>query len=454
LTRRIDLPRSAVFSHLALTLLLLLLASGNLAAQSSGQVDQQKDLIGPYESSCGTELVKMRDEWGKLGQNGPAELMYYESVSQMDAAAVQQKIRDNAGQTPGVLPRKSGVPAYDAANKWEDCLLRTQLWNDTLKSAGQPANPPPADPGNVTAGPVTPAAPQPDPAASPEPAPAYTDSGENYTTMGPEELQQRMAQCVATQNQRLAATGPADGNLTEAIASDCVKLDSNNRLYGGFRNDCGFEVSLTYCAYRPAAGAWTESFNCERGLSGLEIIGAYERVSAHTFSAEMIYWGACRYPATMATASFIPGQGLQFRCAPWLAADADPAVVPPAASPDSDSCSLQQLELAKANEPQPQYYEPAPQPEQYVEDSYYYEDTGPSTAEVVTDAALQMLDIYMNLQNSQSSGGGGYDSYDASGGGDGCTASIEQCNCWRAYCPSGNNSCSKAAFDCINNLPY
>lgn len=76
-------------------------------------------------------------------------------------------------------------------------------------------------------------------------------------------------------------------------ANDCLSLDKEVTLYGGFVNSCPFKVQYVFCAYRPNKGSWTESFDCEKGKGGYDIIGAKSRQAAHTRNAESTHWAAC-----------------------------------------------------------------------------------------------------------------------------------------------------------------
>lgn len=77
-------------------------------------------------------------------------------------------------------------------------------------------------------------------------------------------------------------------------ANDCLSLtNKDTTLYGGFVNSCPFKVQYTFCNYRPAKGSWTESFDCEKGKGGYDIIGANSKQAAHTRNTESTHWAAC-----------------------------------------------------------------------------------------------------------------------------------------------------------------
>ncbi len=84
------------------------------------------------------------------------------------------------------------------------------------------------------------------------------------------------------------------------IANRCIGLRHGETLYGGFTNACAFPVAVTWCAWHPAKGAWSEAFDCDKdafGRGGLATIAANAQEASHTHNAEKIFWFACRRPS-------------------------------------------------------------------------------------------------------------------------------------------------------------
>ncbi|MYM92243.1 energy transducer TonB [Duganella vulcania] len=86
-----------------------------------------------------------------------------------------------------------------------------------------------------------------------------------------------------------------------ALANNCVALDFDNMLYGGFKNNCNKKVMYGYCAYHPKKGSWADApfFDCEGDMAkkppsvGGLVLAPLGRDSEHTNGAERIYWFAC-----------------------------------------------------------------------------------------------------------------------------------------------------------------
>ena len=86
------------------------------------------------------------------------------------------------------------------------------------------------------------------------------------------------------------------------MANHCVALVKDPNLYGGFKNSCAYPISISWCAYHPNKGAWSEAFDCDHdvqgiGRGGLSTVGANQIDGTHTNNAEKIFWFACRRPA-------------------------------------------------------------------------------------------------------------------------------------------------------------
>ena len=91
---------------------------------------------------------------------------------------------------------------------------------------------------------------------------------------------------------------------SDGTATGCVVVDDAITSFGGLRNKCGYPVYVTYCAYKPAQGAWNEAFNCEKQQFGLDSIAANGTQAAHTKDAERIYFFACQKPKMPSQSKF------------------------------------------------------------------------------------------------------------------------------------------------------
>ena len=100
----------------------------------------------------------------------------------------------------------------------------------------------------------------------------------------------------------------------EGMASECVTLNKDRSLYGGFINSCPFAVSYYFCTYRPEKDSWAGFFNCEQKKLGLWSMRSNGRAAAHTRNTEMVYWFACKEGFDPADVEFVSGQGLLGRC--------------------------------------------------------------------------------------------------------------------------------------------
>ncbi len=135
-----------------------------------------------------------------------------------------------------------------------------------------------------------------------------------------DELKAKLEGCNTAQQESVNAglRNRTRRSHPELAVSDCIDLDPEPSGFGGFINRCDHEIVFSFCAFRPKKDAWTEAFDCEKTKGGTETIGPRERIAAHTKGAEMIYWGACKFPQSLVSdTKFSLAEGLQFRCSAW-----------------------------------------------------------------------------------------------------------------------------------------
>lgn len=423
----------------------------------SGSMAPLDGLVAFYEYACSTQLRAMRSEWNSQGMNGVTEWAYYESVAKMDAAALQQKVWNNGGHTPGILARHSGAPTYDRTNDWEDCLLRTRAAQLGISLAGldSPAG------GAGT-----------DPSGTPEDGVSGEEAGDNAGAIPANELWGKTAPDGSMSEENLArlvtnCTVLREGAIQDssgdpyhhppAEATNCVKPRGDIPPNGGFFNDCDFEVEVAWCLYRPFANTMGTAIDCEQNRKQVRRVPPHQGREALVTDAELIYYVACSRPGSSVVemGPFVSGQGPQLRCQAW-SDGIDPAAREPYYGGD---CSIEALErFSGINFPEPAAPVPQPYPDSgsFTQDpagsnpygSYsdpgtgsqpgaawndpyaaapgydpnaYPPDQGNDTGQAVVDAALQLMQMYLQMQN-QGNGSGGYS--DGSGEEDGDE------NCW------------------------
>jgi len=290
---------------------------------------------------------------------------------------------------------------------------------------GSEGEAPGGEPDPVAAVPGDGTAPEGQPAAE-APQPAMTS----------ENLDALVSNCMNFRRAALDASGGAPEHRPDADAFHCAKARGDIPPNGGLYNECDFEVEVVWCLYRPFAGTYSTALDCERGRQQVMRLQPYEGRSALVTNAELIYTAACRRPGAsiIENGPFVSGQGLQARCQPW------PGAEDPASSEEffGGECSNERLErisglsIPPPAPPAPEVWQPPEfssseslfgSPRESYDDSYdsrdsyeSYEDQGynePDTGQIITDAAMQMMQMYIDMQNSQSSGSGGYDDYGA-----------------------------------------
>jgi type II secretory pathway pseudopilin PulG len=130
------------------------------------------------------------------------------------------------------------------------------------------------------------------------------------------QLQAQQSQARADQ----ARLGKRKTHDPAAEAHQCIDVDVDAPIVGGFRNKCGYAVSYGYCVFNPKKGGWTDSpiFNCNamigKTTAGGQDIKANGYDVNHTRGGESVYFFACKQPASAMDLTFISGQGIQGRC--------------------------------------------------------------------------------------------------------------------------------------------
>jgi hypothetical protein len=136
------------------------------------------------------------------------------------------------------------------------------------------------------------------------------------------QQQSQQAQQAAQQNQSRAdqqRQGKRKTNDPAAQAHECVAIDqAGSGNFGAFKNTCAYKVNFTTCNYRPrtiqGGFNWSADFDCEKQQYGLHTPDAGRTVAAHNRNTEMVYWFACKAPATPVDAAFVVGKGIEARC--------------------------------------------------------------------------------------------------------------------------------------------
>lgn len=144
----------------------------------------------------------------------------------------------------------------------------------------------------------------------------------NEQPSGEAQQQSQQAQQSAQQNQARAdqlRQGKRKTNDPAAQAHECVAIDqAGSGNYGAFKNTCGYKVNFTTCNYKPrtiqGGFNWSADFDCEKSQFGLHTPDAGRSVAAHNRNTEMVYWFACKAPATPVDAAFVVGKGIEARC--------------------------------------------------------------------------------------------------------------------------------------------
>jgi hypothetical protein len=132
------------------------------------------------------------------------------------------------------------------------------------------------------------------------------------------QQQAQQAQQSAQQNQARAdkaREGKRKTNDPAVEASNCLGLDKNAALYGGFKNTCEYKVNYVFCNFGPKKDSWADFHNCEKkNGTGAWQVGGGRASAAHTKNTAMVYWFACKDPATPVDSEFVLGKGIEARC--------------------------------------------------------------------------------------------------------------------------------------------
>ncbi|WP_416548320.1 hypothetical protein ACHEXK_05305 [Limnohabitans sp. DCL3] len=147
--------------------------------------------------------------------------------------------------------------------------------------------------------------------------PAQTSQPESNTSQQTAAQQQAAQQNQARADQQ--RQGKRKTNDPAAQAHECVAIDqAGSGNFGAFKNTCAYKVNFTTCNYRPrtiqGGFNWSADFDCEKQQYGLHTPDAGRTVAAHNRNTEMVYWFACKAPATPVDAAFVVGKGIEARC--------------------------------------------------------------------------------------------------------------------------------------------
>lgn len=136
------------------------------------------------------------------------------------------------------------------------------------------------------------------------------------------QQQVRESQQLTQQTQSRAdqqRQGKRKTNDPAAQAHACIEIDkAGSGNFGAFKNTCNFKVNFSTCNYKPrtiqGGFNWSADFDCEKNQFGLHTPDGGRSVAAHNRNTEMVYWYACKAPATPVDAVFVVGKGIEARC--------------------------------------------------------------------------------------------------------------------------------------------
>jgi flagellar motor protein MotB len=152
-----------------------------------------------------------------------------------------------------------------------------------------------------------------------------TTNQQNQST----QQQSQQAQQQAQQSQQLAAQNQTRADQARqgqrkthdpaAEAHECVAIDNaGSGNFGAFKNICGYKVNFLTCNYKPrviqGGFNWSADFDCERQKLGLHTPDGGRAVAAHNRNTELVYWFACKAPASPVDLTFVSGEGIKGRC--------------------------------------------------------------------------------------------------------------------------------------------
>lgn len=153
---------------------------------------------------------------------------------------------------------------------------------------------------------------------------ANNQSQQTQQTQQTQSAQQLSQQTQQTANQNQARADQARQGKRKthdpaAEAHQCISIDNaGSGNFGAFKNTCGYRVNFYTCNYKPRITQggfnWSADFDCEKQQIGMHTPGAGVSVASHNRNTEMVYWFACKAPASPVDVTYVQGQGLSGRC--------------------------------------------------------------------------------------------------------------------------------------------
>lgn len=146
---------------------------------------------------------------------------------------------------------------------------------------------------------------------------------QNDAQINPSSSQAQQSQVAQAQQTQSRADQQRQGkrktNDPAAQAHECIEIDkAGSGNFGAFKNTCNFNVNFYTCNYKPkiiqGGFNWSADFDCKKNQFGLHTPDAGRSVAAHNRNTEMVYWFACKAPATPVDAAFVVGKGIEARC--------------------------------------------------------------------------------------------------------------------------------------------
>lgn len=243
---------------------------------------------------CAREIAARRalEAQGKASMS-PANDAEMENVSATSIEAEQEQLEFGQSILSGKFPM-ANPDDQEVTGHWIECMSRARIMK--LRAQAAPAGAQSGIASSSLAG------------QSGTPAPGGARTAATGASSG---RQGQVALNAPDATAGKSAAKPPE--LAPDPVSDCVRIDPQAVLYGGFENICDMDVYVSYCAFHPIKGAWNELFDCEKQAGGMDHIAAHGKQAAHTNGTHM-YWFACPAPSWPVGGKFVPGEGIYARC--------------------------------------------------------------------------------------------------------------------------------------------
>ncbi len=254
------------------------------------------------------------DQYKRIEQRGyifDAERYFPGTTIAIAAQEVEQGVINlqKLGYETGLPYEKWSI----ADKKWQACMFRAEISGQLKGRAGQ-ASDKTADLSSSRVKATD---------SSSNNSPDNQDSDQRKSQQ--QTQQNQKAQQAAQESQQLAQQnqtradqerqGQRKTNNPAAQAHQCLEVDKDSALFGGFKNSCEYKVNYVFCNFGPKKDSWAEFHNCEKkhGI-GAWHAGAGRTSAADTKNTAMVYWFACKDPSWPVDSVFVLGKGIEARC--------------------------------------------------------------------------------------------------------------------------------------------